>query len=103
MTGLDHWTHPFGVASGGWDIYYGVIWGTRTAFMTGIVITFFVVVIGVLVGTISAFYGGKIDLVHAAHHRGLHGFPVFHCGHDGGDAVAAARWRQGRASAAPAC
>jgi peptide/nickel transport system permease protein len=63
LTGLDHWTHPFGMASGGWDIYYGVIWGTRTAFMTGIIITFFVVVIGVIVGTLSAYYGGKTDLV----------------------------------------
>ncbi len=63
LTGLDHWTHPFGVASGGWDIYYGVIWGTRTAFVAGIVITLFTVVIGVSLGTLSAFYGGKVDLV----------------------------------------
>ena len=63
LTGKDYWTHPFGLASGGWDIYYGVIWGTRTAFLAGIVITFFVVLIGVLVGTISAYYSGKVDLV----------------------------------------
>ncbi len=63
LTGLDHWVHPFGVASGGYDIYYGVIWGTRTAFVTGIVITFFVVLIGVIVGTVSAYYSGKVDLV----------------------------------------
>src|SRR5512135_2874202 len=45
VTGLDHWTHPFGLASG-WDIYYGVVWGTRTAFITGIVITVITLVIG---------------------------------------------------------
>ena len=53
----------FGVASGGWDIYYGVIWGTRTAFVAGIVITLITLVIGVLIGTFSAYYGGVIDLV----------------------------------------
>ena len=63
VTGLDHWTHPFGMASGGWDIYYGVIWGTRTAFIAGIVITLFTLVIGVLLGSFSAYYGGVIDLV----------------------------------------
>ncbi len=63
LTGKTTWVHFFGAASGGWDIYYGVIWGTRTAFVTGIVITFFVVLIGVFVGTISAFYSGKVDLV----------------------------------------
>jgi peptide/nickel transport system permease protein len=63
LTGKDKWVHFFGVASGGWDIYYGVIWGTRTAFVAGIAITFFVVLIGVVVGTVSAFYGGKADLI----------------------------------------
>jgi peptide/nickel transport system permease protein len=63
LTGLDHWTHPFGVASGGWDIYYGVIWGTRTAFLAGMIITFTTLVIGVLIGSISAYYGGIVDLI----------------------------------------
>ena len=63
LTGLDHWTHPFGVASGGWDIFYGVVWGTRTAFLVGIIITTLTVVIGVVVGTVSAYYGGVVDLV----------------------------------------
>ncbi len=63
LTGLDHWTHPFGAASGGWDIYYGVVWGTRTAFITGIIITLSTLVIGVLVGSVSAYYGGVLDLV----------------------------------------
>ncbi|MBI5564084.1 MAG: ABC transporter permease [Chloroflexi bacterium] len=63
LTGLDHWTHPFGVASGGWDIFYGVVWGTRTAFLVGIIITTLTVAIGVIVGTVSAYYGGVVDLV----------------------------------------
>ena len=63
LTGLDHWTHPFGVASGGWDIYYGVVWGTRIAFLGGMIITLVTLVIGVLVGSISAYYGGAVDLI----------------------------------------
>jgi peptide/nickel transport system permease protein len=63
VTGLDHWTHPFGVASGGWDIYYGVVWGTRTAFAAGIIITFFTLIIGVLIGSVSAYYSGALDFV----------------------------------------
>jgi peptide/nickel transport system permease protein len=63
LTGKTSWVHLFGVASGGYDLYYGVIWGARTAFVTGIVITFFVVLIGIIVGTISGFYSGKVDLV----------------------------------------
>jgi peptide/nickel transport system permease protein len=63
LTGLDHWTHPFGMASGGWDIYYGVVWGTRTAFIAGILITMITLVIGVLVGSFSAYYGGGVDLI----------------------------------------
>ena len=63
LTGLDKWTHPFGVASGGWDIYYGVVWGTRIAFLAGMIITFVTLVIGVLIGSLSAYYGGVVDLV----------------------------------------
>ncbi|MFN8595138.1 MAG: ABC transporter permease [Anaerolineae bacterium] len=63
LTGLDHWTHPFGVASGGWDIYYGVVWGTRIAFLGGMIITLVTLVIGVLVGSISAYYSGVVDLI----------------------------------------
>jgi len=63
LTGLDHWTHPFGVASGGWDIYYGVVWGTRTAFLAGVVITLFTLIIGMVIGTVSAYYGGIVDTI----------------------------------------
>jgi len=57
----DQWVHLMGTASGQWDIFYGVIWGTRTALWTGVLITFCTVLIGVLVGSISAYYGGLLD------------------------------------------
>jgi peptide/nickel transport system permease protein len=53
--------HRFGTTEGQYDIYYGVIWGTRTAFRIGVVITFITTTIGIIVGSISGFYGGWID------------------------------------------
>ncbi len=53
--------HLFGTTEEQYDIYYGVVWGTRTAFKVGIFITFFALLIGITVGSISAYYGGWID------------------------------------------
>jgi peptide/nickel transport system permease protein len=61
VTGRDTWVHIFGTASGGWDIYYGIVWGTRTALFTGIVITAVTLVIGITVGSLAAYYGGRLD------------------------------------------
>lgn len=55
--------HPFGTTEGQYDIFYGVVWGTRTAFMVGIIITGITFLIGMMVGTLSAFYGGVVDEV----------------------------------------
>jgi peptide/nickel transport system permease protein len=53
--------HPFGTTEGQYDIYYGVVWGARTAFRIGVVITLITTTIGIIVGSISGFYGGWID------------------------------------------
>jgi peptide/nickel transport system permease protein len=53
--------HPFGTTEGQYDIFYGVIWGTRTAFRIGVVITLITSLVGMFVGAISGFYGGWID------------------------------------------
>ncbi len=53
--------HIWGTTEGQYDIYYGVIWGTRTAFRVGVVITVFTTLIGLLIGSIAAFYGGWFD------------------------------------------
>lgn len=53
--------HPFGTTEGQYDIYYGVVWGARTAFRIGVVITFITTTIGIIVGSLSGFYGGWID------------------------------------------
>jgi peptide/nickel transport system permease protein len=63
VTGKDQWVHLFGTAAGQWDIFYGVIWGTRTAIKVGVFIEFVTLLIGILFGSISAFYGGWVDIV----------------------------------------
>ncbi|MFC2023236.1 ABC transporter permease [Chloroflexota bacterium] len=55
--------HPMGTTEGQYDIYYGIVWGTRTAFRIGVVITLFTTFAGLLVGAVSAFYGGWVDEV----------------------------------------
>ena len=61
LTGKDQWVHIMGTASGQFDIWYGVVWGSRTALFAGVVVTFASVFIGIVVGSISAFYGGWLD------------------------------------------
>ncbi len=52
---------PFGTTENQYDIYYGVVWGTRTAFFVGLVITAANVLIGLLIGSLGAYYGRWID------------------------------------------
>ena len=59
----DQWVHIMGTASGQWDIWYGVIWGTRTALQVGLIITAVGALMGITLGAISAYYGGVIDMV----------------------------------------
>jgi peptide/nickel transport system permease protein len=61
LTGKEDWVHLMGTTSGQFDIWYGVIWGARTALFAGVVVTFTGVVIGLVVGALSAFYGGWLD------------------------------------------
>ena len=61
VTGKDEWVHIMGTSEGQYDIWYGVVWGTRTAFKTGLTVVFATVLIGIIVGSVSAYYGGLID------------------------------------------
>lgn len=59
--GLPGEEHILGTTEGQYDIFYGIVWGTRTAFRVGIIITFLTLLIGLVIGSLSAFYGGWID------------------------------------------
>ena len=61
VTGKDEWVHLMGTAQGQYDIFYGVIWGTRTAFLTGFIVVVSTFLVGVIIGSVSAFYGGILD------------------------------------------
>jgi peptide/nickel transport system permease protein len=56
-------THPFGTTQGQYDLFYGVVWGTRTAFKVGLIVTAATFLIGGTVGAISGFAGGVVDNV----------------------------------------
>jgi len=53
--------HPFGLTEGQYDIFYGMIWGTRSAFKVGLVVIAAVVVIGIILGSIAGYFGGIVD------------------------------------------
>ncbi len=57
----DHWVHILGTSQGQYDIFYGVLWGTRTAFKTGFIVVVATFLIGVIIGSVSAYYGGIVD------------------------------------------
>jgi peptide/nickel transport system permease protein len=54
-------TSVFGTTAGQYDIYYGVVWGTRTAFKIGLFVVLFSGFIGVGLGAVSGYYGGWLD------------------------------------------
>ena len=54
-------THIFGTTSGQFDIYYGVVWGTRTAFKIGLFVVCIAGFFGVSLGAVAGYYGGIID------------------------------------------
>jgi len=51
----------WGTTEGQYDLYYGCIWGVRTAFRTGLITTAAVVMLGIIVGSIAGYFGGKVD------------------------------------------
>ncbi|HEY5270055.1 MAG TPA: ABC transporter permease [Anaerolineales bacterium] len=57
----DHWVHLLGTSQGQYDVFYGIIWGTRTAFRTGLIVVVATFLIGVIIGSVSAYYGGVVD------------------------------------------
>jgi peptide/nickel transport system permease protein len=53
--------HIFGTTEGQYDIFYGVIWGTRSAFRVGLVVIGIVVAIGIVLGSLAGYFGGILD------------------------------------------
>ncbi|MBE3573981.1 MAG: ABC transporter permease [Firmicutes bacterium] len=53
--------HLFGTAEGQYDIFYGIVWGTRTAFGVGLAVVGASLIIGLVVGSVAGFFGGWLD------------------------------------------
>lgn len=53
--------HIFGTTEGQYDLYYGCIWGTRTAFRIGIFVVVVSLAIGLTIGCLAGYFGGIVD------------------------------------------
>jgi len=51
----------FGTTSGQYDIFYGVVWGTRTAFKVGLFVVCISGLVGVTLGAVAGYFGGIVD------------------------------------------
>lgn len=52
---------PLGTLSKQVSVYHALIWGARSALAFGLSVTFLVAVIGTLIGTLSAYFGGFLN------------------------------------------
>jgi peptide/nickel transport system permease protein len=61
---VDHQPHPpsqeapLGTLPGQASIYHTLVWGTRSALIFGVAVAAFTALVGVLIGTTSAYFGG---------------------------------------------
>lgn len=53
--------HILGTTNTGGDVFYGVVWGARTSLKLSLLVVGITVTIGVAVGSLAGFRGGKID------------------------------------------
>ena len=53
--------HLLGTTNRGGDVLYGVIWGARTSLRLSLMVVSLTLVIGVTVGSIAGFLGGRVD------------------------------------------
>ncbi|MFW9951693.1 MAG: ABC transporter permease, partial [Candidatus Thorarchaeota archaeon] len=55
--------HIWGTTAYAYDLYSRIIWGSRTIVIFGFLTIIFASVGGVIVGTISGYYGGRVDSI----------------------------------------
>ena len=53
--------HPFGTTEEQFDLFYGVVWGARTAFVVALSVVASAVAVALILGSLSGFYGGPVD------------------------------------------
>ncbi len=55
--------HPFGIDSGGRDVYARVVHGMRIGLLFGLVLAVWAMLIGLVIGAIEGYFGGATDIV----------------------------------------
>jgi peptide/nickel transport system permease protein len=55
--------HIFGTTQGQYDIFYGVVWGTRSAFQVAMIVISITALAGIMLGSLAGYFGGIIDEV----------------------------------------
>jgi peptide/nickel transport system permease protein len=55
--------YPLGTTEQSFDVFHGLVWGTHIAFRIGLVVTAGRLIIGVIVGLVSGYYGGWLDAI----------------------------------------
>lgn len=53
--------HILGTTNTGGDVFYGVVWGSRTSLRLSLLVVSITVATGVTIGSIAGFVGGKVD------------------------------------------
>ena len=55
--------HPLGFDVQGCDVYSRIVWGARTSLSVGLLVVAITAAIGIPMGAIAGFYGGRLDSV----------------------------------------
>ena len=53
--------HILGTTGTGGDVFYGIVWGSRTSLRLSLIVVGITVTVGVAVGSLAGFRGGKFD------------------------------------------
>jgi peptide/nickel transport system permease protein len=67
---------PLGTASGQVDMFYSVVWGTRSALRFGLTVTLLTATFGTLLGALSGYVGGLVNSVVMRITDAMLAFPV---------------------------
>ena len=55
--------HPFGIDAGGHDVYARVVHGMRIGLLFGLLLAVWAMLLGLVVGAIEGYFGGKVDIL----------------------------------------